>query len=194
MNRANSSWLTTPALVALMFLLSFSALSVWAEPGIGQQPPPFELTDAEGQQFGYPAQLVGPTIVLFWATWCPYCKALMPHLQSIVEEFDGEIEVLALDFREDGDPRQYLAEMGYDFRLLPAADPVADAWGVRTTPGLFLADASGRVVFSNFAIAQEAYARGTVQSAGDLKHYQKAARRAPVWAAELRKAIDRERQ
>jgi cytochrome c biogenesis protein CcmG/thiol:disulfide interchange protein DsbE len=180
--------------VALAVLLVFPALPVQADSGIDQQPPPFELADAEGKMFQYPGQLTGPTIVLFWATWCPYCKALMPHLQSIVEEYDGAIEVLALDFRDDGDPQQYLAEMGYDFRLFPSADVVAAAWGVKTTPGLFLVDVSGRVVFSNFAIAPAAYARSAAPSAGDLKHYQKAARRAPVWAAELRKAIDRVRQ
>ena len=177
-------------MVALTLLLSFPVLSVWAGSDIGQQPPPFQLTDAEGKRFSYPEQLHNPTIVLFWATWCPYCKALMPHLQSIVEEYNGELEVLALDFRDDGDPRQYLAKMGYDFHLFPAADAVAQAWGVRTTPGLFLVDRSGQVLFSNFSIPPEAYARRPGQSAADLKHYQKAARRAPVWAAELRKAID----
>jgi len=191
MNHPSPSWLSWPALAALAVLLAFSTLPAQAESGIDQQPPAFELADAAGKAFSYPGQLTGPTIVLFWATWCPYCKALMPHLQSIMEEYDGAIEVLALDFREDGDPQQYLAEMGYDFRLFPAADAVAAAWGVKTTPGLFLVDASGRVVFSNFSIPPEAYARGPAQSAGELKHYQKAARRAPVWAAELRKAIDR---
>ena len=27
------------------------------------------------------------TILFFWASWCPYCKALMPHLQSIELEY-----------------------------------------------------------------------------------------------------------
>ena len=194
MNHLHPSWLSWPRLAALAILLAISALPARAGSGIGEQAPRFDLADAGGERFRFPEQLTGPTVVLFWATWCPYCKALMPHLQSIIEEYAGEIEVLALDFREDGDPREYLAEMGYDFRLFPTADAVAAAWGVRTTPGLFLVDASGRVVFSNFSVPPEAYARRPAQSAGDLKHYQKAARRAPVWAAELRKAIDRARQ
>src|SRR3546814_9228256 len=31
-----------------------------------------------------------PTVVLFWATWCPYCKALMPHLQSMLDEYGND--------------------------------------------------------------------------------------------------------
>ena len=63
--------------------------------------PSFETTDAAGNTLRYPQDLEGPTIVLFWATWCPYCKSLMPHLQSVVDEYGGEVEVIALNFRED---------------------------------------------------------------------------------------------
>ena len=35
-----------------------------------------------------------PVILFFWATWCPYCKALMPHLQSIKLELGDDIEIL----------------------------------------------------------------------------------------------------
>jgi thiol-disulfide isomerase/thioredoxin len=160
-------------------------------PQIDWQPPAFELKDADGRAFRYPDDLQGPAIVLFWATWCPYCKALMPHLQSIVEEYDGAIGVLALDFRDDGDPAAVLDEYGYDFRLFPAADTVAEAWGVKGTPGLFLVDATGRAMFSNRAIPKEAFERRSAARGETLKHYQRAARRAPVWASELRKAIDR---
>jgi len=150
------------------------------------QPPPFTLQQADGSEFRYPQDLEGPTIVLFWATWCPYCKALMPHLQSILDEFPIEVDVLALDFRDDGDPAAVLAEYGYDFQLLLHADAVADAWGVKGTPGLFLADATGRVVFDRYRIPSPP----TAEDVAGMKHYQRAARGAPYWAAQLRIALD----
>lgn len=155
------------------------------------QPPAFAATTAAGQTFQYPGDLQGPTIVLFWATWCPYCKALMPHLQSIVDEYGDEVRVLALNFREDGDPVSYIENYGYQFLLFPAADEVADSWGVRGTPGLFLADQSGRVVFSKGAIPKQAYPPERFADSEGLKRSQKAARSAPFWAARLREALDK---
>lgn len=187
MNRANSSWLTTPALVALMFLLSFSALSVWAEPGIGQQPPPFELTDAEGQQFGYPAQLVGPTIVLFWATWCPYCKALMPHLQSIGLEYGEKIEILAIHFRDDkGDPAGFVRDAGYDFTVLTNGTGVAELNGIWSTPGVFIVDTDRVIRFDLYTVPEPEFP----ESEEALSHRKKAGYRAPYWGAEIRKSLD----
>ncbi len=182
----------------LVILVSLSAMAAlmlriepaYAEPHMDWQPPPFELADANGKMLRYPADLDGATIVLFWASWCPYCKALMPHLQSIIAEYDGAIEVLALNFREDDDPAEYLADRGFDFRLFPDSDEVAKLWGVKSTPGLFLVDETGRAVFSNYSIPKEAFLTRTRESATEMKHYQKAARRAPVWAAKLRQAID----
>ena len=172
-------------------LLVFSSTQAIGDTQIDWQTPAFELADSDGQSLSYPDDLNGPTIVLFWASWCPYCKALMPHLQSIVDEYAGEIEILTLNFRDDDDPREYISERGYDFRLFPQSDPVAELWGVKATPGLFLVDESGRAVFSNYAIPQSDYPTDTSEQVEGMKHYQKAARKAPFWAARLRLAIDK---
>jgi len=177
------------AVIATLALLFGLAEQLQAQ--VDLQAPAFELADSEGTLLHFPNDLEGPTIVLFWASWCPYCKALMPHLQSIVDEYEGEIGVLALNFRDDEDPSEFMAEYGYDFRLFPHADPVAALWGVKTTPGLFLVDESGRIVFSNFSIPESAYQHDPADEGKTLKHYQKASRKAPFWAAQLRLAIDK---
>jgi thiol-disulfide isomerase/thioredoxin len=176
--------------LAILLLVSASAVQAQAPTLQDWQPPGFSLHLADGSEFHYPEDLSGPTIVLFWATWCPYCKALMPHLQSILDEYPGQVRVLALSIRDDGDPAAVLAEYGFDFTLLTAADDVAEAWGVKGTPGLFLADASGRVVFDLMRIPPRAEPE-SAQAEATMKHYQKAARNAPYWAARLRITLDK---
>ncbi|MBT8064022.1 MAG: TlpA family protein disulfide reductase [Gammaproteobacteria bacterium] len=161
------------------------------EPQMDWQPPAWELIDAKGEAFRYPEDLDGPAVVLFWASWCPYCKALMPYLKTIVEERGGDVPVLALNIRDDEDPRTFMAENGFEFRLFPGADPVAEAWGVKSTPGLFLVDAEGRAVFSNYAIPAEDYPEDVQGLVEELKHWEEAAIKAPFWAEYLRHAIDR---
>ena len=179
-----------------LFLLLISLFLVSCDPAhstqqFDWQPPGFEITTSGGEIFRYPESLEGPTIILFWATWCPYCKALMPHLQSILDEYGQGVRVVALNFKDDDDPAAYLAGRGYDFSLILHSEEVAKSWGVKATPGLFLADQSGRVVFSQGAIPAAAYPTRPAENYDKLKHYQKAARRAPYWAAELRIALDR---
>jgi thiol-disulfide isomerase/thioredoxin len=187
-NKRQFYW-TRPALLVLMTTALASCDPMHSTLQFDWQPPGFEITGSGGEVFRYPQSLEGPTIILFWATWCPYCKALMPHLQSIVDEYDGRVQVVALSFMDDGNPAAYLAERGYDFRLILHSEEVAKRWGVKGTPGLFLADQSGRVVFSRSAIPAAAYRAKPSENYDDLKHYQKAARRAPYWAAQLRIAV-----
>ncbi len=169
--------------------LLLGAASAHTQSNQDWQPPGFELSRVDGTGFRYPDDLAGPTIILFWATWCPYCKALMPHLQSILDEYPGQLQVLALSIRDDGDPAATLAEYGFDFTLFTTADAVAEAWGVKGTPGLFLADAEGRIVFDRMRLPPAAE-RAAAQPGAAMKHYQKAARNAPYWAARLRVALD----
>lgn len=186
----------TIATTFISFCLAMAGTASFASESDGTdvfdwQPPEFVANTAAGKPFHYPGDLQGPTIVLFWATWCPFCKALMPHLQSIIDEYNYEVRVLALSIREDKDPVKFLEEYGYQFLLIPEAEEVAESWGVKGTPGLYLADKSGRAVFSLRAIPESAYPPERFADNEELKRYQKAARGAPFWAAHLRKALDR---
>jgi thiol-disulfide isomerase/thioredoxin len=181
---------SVPALLFLAAFILVSSDSAQSSPQIEWQAPGFEIAEPDGALFKYPDSLGKPTIILFWATWCPYCKSLMPHLQSIIDEYPDQVQVLALNFRDDDDPAAYMEGRGYDFRLILNSEKVAESWGVKGTPGLFLADPTGRVVFSRGAIPAEARRNDPSESLEGLKHYQKAARVAPFWAAQLRIAID----
>jgi len=179
-----------PVLVFLAAFMLVSIDSAQSSPQIEWHAPGFEIAEPDGVLFKYPDSLEKPTIILFWATWCPYCKSLMPHLQSIIDEYPDQVQVLALNFRDDDDPAAYMEGRGYDFRLILNSEKVAESWGIKGTPGLFLADPTGRVVFSHGAIPAEAWRNDPSENVEGLKHYQKAARVAPFWAAQLRIAID----
>ena len=92
------------AVTTLALLLSFSTPVKSAEIA-----PDWSLVSAEGQTVRLSDEVKQQTIVLFfWATWCPYCKALMPHLQSMRLEYGEDIKRRAINLREDGDPVEFI--------------------------------------------------------------------------------------
>ncbi len=127
-----------------------------------------------------------PQIILFWATWCPFCKALMPHLQSIRLEYGNDIGILAINIMEDGDPVTYINEAGFDFTLLLEGDSVADAYDITGTPGVFIIDTQQVIRFDLRDLP-----RPKIGLDGEeLSRRQIAKRLAPYWAAEIRRALD----
>lgn len=51
----------------------------------------FEATDATFDQLVLENSFHKPVLVDFWAEWCAPCKALMPLLAKITEEYQGEL-------------------------------------------------------------------------------------------------------
>lgn len=139
---------------------------------------PVTLSDATAEQ---------PVILLFWATWCPYCKALMPHIQSIRLEHSNEVRVLAVHFRDDkGDPAAFIENAGYDFTVLRDGNETAKLYEVWGTPGLLVIDRNRNIRFNLYELPKHEFPAGEE----NLSHSQKAAYRAPYWAAEIRKTLD----
>ena len=147
--------------------------------------PAFTVKDDAGNNVSLPSRQPGVDVYLFWATWCPYCKALMPHLQSIQVEYGDDVRVYALQIRDDEDPVAFMEEHGYDFILLPQADAVMETYGVRSTPAVFLVDQNATIQFNLYEMIFD-----DSEAFKALGHRQKSARRAPYWAAAIRTRID----
>ena len=64
----------------------------------GAEAPDFELTTLEGETVKLSDYRGKKVILNFWATWCPPCKAEMPHMQNFYEENkDKDVEIVAVN-------------------------------------------------------------------------------------------------
>ncbi|MDX5349791.1 MAG: DsbE family thiol:disulfide interchange protein [Paracoccaceae bacterium] len=87
------------------------------------------------------------TVVNFWATWCPPCRAEHPVLLEMAERGIRVAGVNMMD--DDAKAVAYLAEEGNPF-IGVATDPNGRNrvdWGVTATPETFILDGEGRILF-----------------------------------------------
>ncbi|MDF1555451.1 MAG: TlpA disulfide reductase family protein [Deferrisomatales bacterium] len=91
----------------------------------------------------------GKVVLLdFWATWCPPCRAALPHLAKLQEEYRADgLVVLGMNMdknREDLD--QFLANQTITYPMLKVDDATREAYGgVASIPQTFLIDRTGKV-------------------------------------------------
>lgn len=132
-------------------LLCLTAAPLFAAPLIARNLAPPWQTQVDGKIFRFsPDHLQRPAILLFWATWCPYCEALMPHLQNVADAAGKDkLDVYAIDIKDDdGDPAATLRARKLTFTLVRDGDNIAERYGVKGTPGLFLVGANGDIIYS----------------------------------------------
>jgi thiol-disulfide isomerase/thioredoxin len=107
--------------------------------------------DFSGAEVDFPTVLQGkPTVLIFWATWCPYCKAFMPYLGDIQRNYgEDKINILAIDVFEDGevDPAAYVEALGFPVIAVANGDSIAEIYSVHGTPGLMILDGQGNLVW-----------------------------------------------
>jgi len=136
-----------------ILLLSLMPLSAaWSEPVIvGSTAPDWTLNNKDGKPVEYYKDSENNvSVILFWATWCPYCATLMPHLEVIYRKYRNKgVKVYAVDIFEDGkiNPIEHFAAKEYTYTLLLEGDEVAKQYTVKGTPGLFVIDKDKKVIY-----------------------------------------------
>ncbi len=95
------------------------------------------LSDSQGK----------PTLLVFWATWCPYCKKLLPGIEALHEKYSAKgLKILGVNIKEDWKPKVYWKNFGYQFDTVIEGDDVAKIYGITSTPGLVFIAPSGKVL------------------------------------------------
>ncbi len=117
-------------------------------PQQGFQAPDFSLQNLDGDPVALSGLRGQAVLVNFWATWCPPCKAEMPAIQKVYDEYKAEgFTVLAVNMAYQDDPGKipgFMAEFGLDFPvLLESSGQVANAYLIRSLPTSFFIDREG---------------------------------------------------
>jgi putative thioredoxin len=66
-------------------------------------PPPIETFATDHEHFAtqvLDASHQAPILVDFWADWCAPCHALIPHLNRVLEEYQGRLRLAKIEVDE----------------------------------------------------------------------------------------------
>lgn len=85
--------------------------------GKGEVAPDFTLMDIDGEVVSL-SDFRGKNVILnFWATWCPPCKAEMPHMQKFWEHFNEKTVILAVNLTSTEMSEQDVLDFANNYSL-----------------------------------------------------------------------------
>ena len=116
-----------------------------AAPQVGFLAPDFTATTLTGESITLSELRGKPVVLNFWATWCPPCRAELPHFQAAHEAYGGRAIILAVDEREN--PAQvagFAQQYGLTFPIpLDLDGRIGVQYRIRALPTTYFIDADG---------------------------------------------------
>ena len=135
-------------LITLTGVLLVTGCSEPSGARVGEPAPNFQLEDLDGQSISISDLQGKPVLLNFWATWCSPCRAEMPYLQQIYEEWSGVgLEVLAINI---GESPSLVTEFLQSYNLslpvlLDTGGKIATKYNIRYMPTTFFIDKDGTI-------------------------------------------------
>ena len=127
---------------------------------IGAKAPAAAVETLDGKQVDL-AQYVGkqPVLIEFWATWCPNCRELEPHLKAVHEKYANQVRFIGVSVSVNHSPdrvKAYIAKHGIPGdQLFDRNGKATGAYDVPATSYVVVLDKSGKVVYTGLGGDQD---------------------------------------
>jgi len=152
---------TKTRLIAAALLLNFVFLvGAVGCPDSGKPADDFTLQPVEGGKAISLSQLKGkPTLVVFWATWCPPCKREIPVLKEIYVKYGKKLNMVgvAINYKQtQQEVANFSRANGLQYTILwDAENKAADNYCVSGIPTVVLVDPQGIVQYRGNQITDQ---------------------------------------
>ena len=124
---------------------------VIVQPGkkVSNPAPDFTLQDLNGNWSSL-SEFKGKVVILdFWATWCPPCRAEIPHFIELYDDYkDKGLEIIgvSLDFNANKILGAFVEENSINYTILIGDRDVTDLYGgIMSIPTTFVIDRDGGI-------------------------------------------------
>jgi len=112
----------------------------------GSPAPHLEWQTADGGSGSLAALRGEVVVVVFWASWCAWCRRFWPVLADVAARHDARPRVLAVNiWDEAAAAAAYVRRPEFPWPLLRADDAQAKRWQVPATPHSVVVDGAGRI-------------------------------------------------
>lgn len=93
-------------------------------------------------------------VVEFWATWCPPCRATIPHLTELQKKYKDTVVFIGVSAESAETVKSFVEKQAEKMDYHVAIDRehgttkgFMDAFGIQSVPHAFLVDQEGRIVY-----------------------------------------------
>ena len=138
----------------LLAVLVFSALSAWKSKDMLLGPAPVLAGyDLQGQLITLEPK-DEPTLIYFWATWCPICGFTISSIASIAEDYP--VITVATTSGSEEEIATYLAQKNICLPvMMDDSGDLGRHWGVTGVPAIFIVDSKGQITHRSLGYASE---------------------------------------
>ncbi len=115
--------------------------------------PPTVVTTLDGKSVDLAALKGRVVLIDFWATWCPPCRAEIPHFQALYMKYQPRLQILGLAMDQDGagTVTAFVKAQGMTYPVALGTEALGNAYGgIRGIPTTFLIDKQGRIAKKYF--------------------------------------------
>ncbi|MEQ6900850.1 redoxin family protein [Nocardioides sp. YIM 152588] len=116
----------------------------------------FTATTLDGSTFEGASLAGTPTVLWFWAPWCPTCRAQIPNVTALADEYDGEVAVVGVGGLDSaGAIEDLAADIPHVTHLVDDAGEVWRHFEVTEQSTFTIIDADGEVVSEGYLTDSE---------------------------------------
>ncbi len=95
-------------------------------------------------------------VLLFWATWCFYCRREMPRVEKFYQKNKDKIAVIGINVGESKrKAERFIRKMGISYPI--ALDPdlkVSRLYNVLGVPTIVVVDKAGKVIYYGYSVQE----------------------------------------